>query len=248
MPWPLPEGEAERLALAKSYPFPAPPDSYLFDQGQHVPLTAVGGDPALFHDRTPVIAHGSNRSPEQLARKYGDAARIPVTRGWLADYDVVYSAHITQYGAVASTLQYVPGARARIAVNWLDRAQLQRMHETEGPSNYRYGEMVGLILDLEAGPATRLDSLWIYMSSNGCLSRDQAPVGLAAVETKTRPHEALSQEAALEHVRERHRSEIGLEEMILRTIADPSYRQALVAEMRAEAVPARAPHFDPESR
>lgn len=248
MPWPLPEGEAERLALAKGYPFPAPDDSYLFEDGGHRPLaTAEARDPTLFRDRRPVIAHGSNRSPEQLARKYGRAARIPVTRGWLADYDVVYSAHITQYGAVASTLHYLPGARARISINWLDAAQLARMHETEGPSNYQYGEMAGIVLELEAGPAERLDRAWVYLSKNGCLARDAAPLGIAAVQAEPRPHGALPQEAALQHVRSRHRPESSLKAMILTAIADQGYRQSLVAEMRAESVPAAAPHFDPDA-
>ena len=248
MPWPLPEGEAERLALAKGYPFPAPDDSFLFQDGRHRPLTeSERRNGNIFAGRTPVIAHGSNRSPEQLVRKYGVTARIPVTRGWLADYDVVYSAHITQYGAVASTLQYTPGARARIAVNWLDEVQLARMHVTEGPSNYQYGEMVGIILALEAGPVERLDAAWIYFSKNGCLSRDGAPLGMAAVEGESRPHDALPQEAALQHVRSRHRPDTGLDAMILEAIADGGYRQSLVAEMRAEAVPAKAPHFDPDA-
>lgn len=248
MPWPLPEGEAERLALAKGYPFPAPDASFLFRDGSHRALTtAQAYDSGLFAGRTPVIAHGSNRSPEQLARKYGAAATIPVTRGWLADYDVVYSAHITQYGAVASTLHYVPGARARISINWLDETQLARMHETEGPSNYQYGEMAGIILDLEAGPATRLERAWIYFSKNGCLARDGAPIGIAAVEAESRPHDALPQEATLEHVRTKHRPESDVDAMILRAIADKGYRQSLVEEMRAEAVPARAPHFDPDA-
>ncbi len=244
MPWPLPEGEAERLALAKGYPFVAPAESYLFDAGEQRPLPQ---DESLFRGRTPVVAHGSNRSPEQLARKYGRSARIPVTRGWLADYDVVYSAHITQYGAVASTPQYVPGARARISITWLDSGQLARMHETEGPSNYRYGEMVGIVLALEAGPAERLDRAWVYLSNNGCLAQEAAPVGLEAVQAEPRPHRALSQVSALGHVRARYRPEAALDAMILRAIAEPDYRQRLVAEMRAEAVASRAPHFDPDS-
>ena len=90
MPWKLPESDRELLALAKSYPFPAPEGSYLFSGGEAGPIA-----PADFAGRVPVLAHGSNRSPEQLRRKFGTAAEIPVTYGWLADYDVVYSAHIT---------------------------------------------------------------------------------------------------------------------------------------------------------
>ena len=246
MPWPLPADDDARLTLAKTYPFPAPEDSFLFAEGRHTTLAAGRAvADSLFAGRTPVLAHGSNRSPEQLARKYGDAAVIPVTRGWLNDYDVVYSAHITQYGAVASTLHYAPGTRSRISINWLDGRQLARMHETEGPSNYQYGELVGVDLVLEVGPAERLFEVWIYLSTNGCLARDGAPVSLAAVGAEGRPHRALPQEGALGHVRQRHRPDTGLDEMILRAVADRDYRQSLVAEMRAAAVPASAPHFAP---
>ena len=90
MPWKLPEREAELLRLAKSYPYEAPRVSYLFAQGAARPLTNYDHDRRLFDGRVPVIAHGSNRAPAQLARKYGAAAEIPVSLGWLAEHDVVY--------------------------------------------------------------------------------------------------------------------------------------------------------------
>src|SRR5918992_1771889 len=130
-PWTLPDSEHELLLLAKAYPFPAPSVSYLFRDGQAHTI-----DEARFEGRVPVIAHGSNRSPEQLRRKFdrfsGAAGEIPVTLSWLDEYDIVYSAHITTYGSIASTLQHVPGCRARVAITWLNDAQLTRMHETEG--------------------------------------------------------------------------------------------------------------------
>ena len=239
MPWTLPEGDAGLLALAKSYPFDAPAHSYLFAGGEVRPLGEAGAV-----DRVPVIAHGSNRSPDQLRRKFGDAAEIPVTIGWLADHDVVYSAHITQYGAVASTLQHAPDARVRISITWLAPAQLERMHETEGPSNYAYGRLTGIELDLERGPAARLAEAWVYMGRNGCLDLDGGPVGIAAVEAQGRAHHARRQEEALELVRARHRPDLPLDAMILEAIRTPERRLRTVAEMRARAIPAHAPHFE----
>ena len=87
MPWPLPDTDLDLLALAKAYPFADPGKSYHFRGGAARPLEAAG--PEVFAGRTPVIAHGSNRSPDQLRRKYGAAAEIPVSRGWLAEHDVV---------------------------------------------------------------------------------------------------------------------------------------------------------------
>ena len=78
------------VALASGYPYAFPACSYLFRDGAQHPLPA--GLPALLADRVPVIACGSNRAPEQLARKFGDwphPLAIPVLCGRLAGFDVV---------------------------------------------------------------------------------------------------------------------------------------------------------------
>ncbi|MCG8360827.1 MAG: hypothetical protein MI920_35140 [Kiloniellales bacterium] len=248
MPWALPDSDSARLALAKAYPFSAPRGSYVFARGEAHPLTEGTVDPGLFQRRRPVLAHGSNRSPDQLRRKYGESAMIPVTVGWLEHYDVVYSAHVTQYGAIASTLQHVHGVRARVAVTWLTEEQLARMHETEGPSTYRYGHLRGVRLVLDGAPAGTLTDIDAYLSSNGCLAREGEAIGLAAIEAEGRPHPELSQEAVLLHVRDRYRPGADLDAMILRKISDKALRQALVEEMRAEAVPAETPHFQEVGR
>ncbi len=245
MSWPLPESPAARLALAKSYPFPAPGRSYLFRDGVARPLDSGTAQAALFAARQPVVGHGSNRSPEQLRRKFGTRVEIPVSRAWLRDYDVVYSAHVTQYGSIAANLQHTPGAVAEVYVTWLARDQLRRMHETElGGENYYYGRLNGVSLGLEAGPVAGLRAVNVYLSTRGCLARDGAPLGLAAVASKGRPHAALDQAGALELVRGRHRPERALDHHILETIRDPKGRKALVAEMMAQALPTEAPHFE----
>ena len=242
MPWPLPSSDAEILALAKAYPFAAPGESYLFKDGAAAPLAAVGRE--TFAGRTAVLAHGSNRSPDQLRRKFGAEAEIPVTRAWLADYDVVYSAHVTQYGSIAADLRHAPGVRACVYVTWLSETQLARMHETElGGENYRYGVMERIELTLETGPAGGLGEAWAYLSSRGCLAADGQPQGLAAVEADGRPHGALDQDGALEAVRARHRTRETLDHFILSNVRDPARRKGLIAEMRAHALPSAAPHF-----
>ncbi|RMD61532.1 MAG: hypothetical protein D6826_09675 [Alphaproteobacteria bacterium] len=248
MPWPLPDDEAELVHLAKSYPFAAPEGSYLFSNGKARPLAAASRDDDPFAGRTPVIAHGSNRSPAQLRRKFGRDGEIPVTRAWLADYDVVYSAHVTRYGSVAANLHHVPGVRVAVFVTWLNAAQLARMHETElGGENYRFGRLSGIDLVVEAGgeamPA--LDEAWVYLSTRGCLAIEGAPVGLAAVAAHGRPHRALDQEALLSWLwrRHRHRPDLGLDGFILENIRNAGRRAALTATLAAEAMPMAAPHF-----
>ncbi len=245
MSWPLPTGDRERLALAKSYPFPTPGGSYLFRDGIAQALESGTSHATIFAGRHAVIGHGSNRSPEQLHRKFGAGVEIPVSRAWLSDYDVVYSAHVTQYGSIAANLQHSPGASAEVYVNWLTEAQLARMHETEmGGENYYYGRLGGVSLGLEAGPVADLGEVNVYLSTRGCLARDGAPLGLAAAASKDRPHAALDQVGALDLVRRRHRPERDLDHHILETIRDPAGRKVLVAEMMAQALPAKAPHFE----
>ena len=134
MPWTLPESDDALLRLAKGYPYAAPDGSYLYRDGESLALTGPL-DPALTSGRVPVIAHGSNRAPEQIHRKFGHlkgtASEIPVTRAWLSDHDVVYSAHMTRYGSISATLHEAPGTRVQVYVTRLTEAQLPRMLETE---------------------------------------------------------------------------------------------------------------------
>lgn len=250
MPWPLPENDADLIRLAKAYPFDAPARSYLFRGGTaHALVASNAGEKTtangsvVFDQRVAVIAHGSNRSPEQLRRKYGDDAEIPVTYGWLTDYDVVYSAHVTRYGSVASTLQHTPGCKVQIAINWLTDAQLGRMHETEG-HNYAFGHLSGAELDLETGPANSFTDPHLYLSGGGCLGWQGAPVGLTAVKSKGRRYSALDQEAALALICDRHHPESTLDAFILEAIRNPEGRRKLIAEMSQHAITPAMPHFE----
>ncbi|MGH6886176.1 MAG: hypothetical protein ACREGK_08885, partial [Geminicoccales bacterium] len=215
MPWPLPKESAERLALAKGYPYPAPPKSYLLSAGAVRPLEA-GEAARSVAGRQPVIAHGSNRSPEQLLRKYGATAEIPVTYAWLADYDVVYAAHVTRYASIASTLHHAPGCAVRIAVTWLDAVQLRRMHETEG-AKYLYGALEGASFACELGLSARLAAAppTLYLYRLGALAEAGAPLGLAALEARNRRHAARDQLAILEWVRARHHGAEALDALLL---------------------------------
>jgi hypothetical protein len=244
MPWPLPTSEPELLALAKSYPFAAPAQSYLFREGAAAPADPSLSAAESYHGRTAVIAHGSNRSPDQLLRKFGAGAEIPVTRAWLADYDVVFSAHVTMYGSIAANLRHAPGVRVCVFVTWLTAAQLTRMHETElGGENYFYGCLEGIDLALELGPRGGLREARVYLSTRGCVAERGRPLGLAAVEARGRTHAALPQGGAQETLRRRHRADEDLDEFILRNIRDRARRTALIAEMGAQALPAAVPNF-----
>ena len=202
-------------------------------------------NPDRYAGRVPVIAHGSNRAPDQLRRKYGRTAEIPVSRAWLHDYDVVFSAHVTRYGSIAANLHHALGMQVEVFVTWLDAPQLARMHETElGGEVYVYGRMAGIVLELDHGPADRLSEAYVYLSRRGCLATDGQPLALAEVGARTRAHTAMAQIGILELVHRRHGGDLSLDDLILRAIRDPAYRRALIAAMGDGAVPTSAPHFE----
>ena len=249
MPWALPETDDALLRLAKGYPYAAPAGSYLYRDGTSEPL--VGPlDPALIEGRVPVIAHGSNRAPEQLHRKFGhltgEASTIPVTRAWLAGHDVVYSAHMTRYGALSATLHEAAGTRVQVYVTWLTQAQLPRMHETEiGAGNYGYGRMSGLSLTVEEGP--ELAEAFCYLAVHGCLCDPDmagAPLALSAVPAQSRLHRAVDQEGALAVLHQAHHGGLALDAMILAHIKDVERRRRLVAALQTTCVPWSVPGFE----
>lgn len=175
------------LLRAKGYPYTAPDHDYLFRGGVAEPLPA----PYDFAGRVPVVGIGSNRSPLQLARKYGASAEIPVTWAVLDGFDVVYAAHVSYYGSVTATLHPSPGTRVTVAVTWLDPAQLAAMHATEG--GYHFGWLSGGAL-VERRTGKPLPRAGLYVCKAGALVLEGEPVALAAITAEGRRFRALGQE------------------------------------------------------
>ncbi len=223
MPWTLPSDPAGLLALATDYPYAAPADSYLFAEGQARGLSADAWAAFDFADRLPVLAHGSNRSPDQLRRKFGAAAEIPVTYGRLQGFDVVYAAHVARYGAVTSTLAAVPGVAARVALNWLTPAQLDFMHQTER-MNYAYGQLPDGCFQPEVGPPPAVTA--VYVGNHGPLRLDGGLVALAAVSAEGRPHPQLWQHEIQARLADEHYPGAELEALLLERIRDPQARRS----------------------
>ena len=230
----MPENRA-KLARAREYPYQIPEGSYLWRGGQ---ITAF--DTAMRIDRTPVLAIGSNQSPDQLTRKFGELGEIPVQRARLRDFDIYYSAHITSYGSVPAMLQHAPGAEATLSVIWLDHRQLDIMHGTElYAAKYRYAviEDIGLALDCR----TNLKFVHLYVGLNGHLLHDGNAVALSAVPAKGRRPKALTTAEALEIVRKRCSPDCEPDEFVLKLVDDPGFRSACTAAIAADAVPFRHP-------
>ena len=115
------------LNRAFDYPYSWPKDSYVLKNGRVDAFTQ-----ADLTQRQAVLAIGSNRSPSQLVRKFGSNTCIPVERVSLEDYDIVFGARLSRYGAVPATPFPCPGVVVDVAINWLTAEQMDIMHRTEG--------------------------------------------------------------------------------------------------------------------
>jgi hypothetical protein len=176
-------GEREAiLARALRYPYEVPKRSYLFRDGAVLELPEASD----LNGREPLLAYGANAAPEALARKLAalPGVELPVMRAELDGYDIVYSAHVSPYGAVPATLLESPGTRAPVFVIHPTAAQRTLLTATE--PNYDLVE---------------LDGLAAYRSKHGPLSLDGSPVALAAARSHGRTLPELDEPAVLELVR-----------------------------------------------
>lgn len=193
----------EVLSRALGYPYEAPRRSFALVEGRTVDPGSVDLGPS---PRRPLLAYGSNASPAVLERKLGDAGEpLLAERASLAEFDVVYSAHISPYGAIPATLAPSPGTEVDVFVLRLTSAQYRAIEATE--LNYELSEADGL-------PA--------YLSRHGCLLLDGSPIALRAVGARNRRLPELDQRQVLEWVREAVAPEEPLERFIRDSAADPA--------------------------
>ncbi len=227
----------DRIAHAKSYPFPAPDHCFLYEGGDWRPLADDNFD---CHGRAPVLAAGSNQSPEQIHRKFGDladAGAIPAQRARLHDFDVVYAAHLTRYGSVPATFQHSPGTAVTVFLLWLNEAQLARMHETE--RNYTYDHLTGIHIALDAGGS--LGEAYAYSAKCGCLNHEGDCVSLFEIAAEGRKFTALRQTDMLGVVRDRLAPGTELDIFVGQHIADRAVQQTRSRAMGTDALPAAFP-------
>lgn len=185
------------LARALDYPYATPDRSYLYRDGEAVELPPEGPD---LDGRTPLLSYGANASPEALGRKLTrlPGAELPVLQFELKEFDVVYSAHVSPYGAVPATLLESPGTVAPVFLLHPTAEQLALLTASE--PNYDLVEVGGTP---------------VYRSKHGCLEIDGAQVALAAVRSAGRTLAELDEPAILERVRSHLRPELSLREFVL---------------------------------
>lgn len=184
------------LKRALEYPYATPDRSYLYLDGQARELPAGGAD---LDGRAPLLSYGANSAPEALARKLAPlpGVELPVLQAELEGFDVVYSAHVSPYGAVPATLKASPGTTAPVFVAYPTPEQRSLLAASE--PNYDLVEVNGIAA---------------FRSKHGCLSVDGSAVALAAVRSAGRSLPELDEPAVLERVRARTAPDLGLEEFV----------------------------------
>lgn len=220
---------SEMLARAAAYPYPAPLRSFV-QLGERT--LELAGDPDLA-GRRPLLAYGANASPQELARMLASLPRdpLPVLHGGVADFDVVYSAHISPYGAVPSTLQRSPGTIAPVYVAYPTEAQRQAIVASD--PNYVPAE---LELEVRTEEGERLTIVDALVSRHGCLSLDGGEVAVAAVEAERRRFPSMGEIEVLERVRHILAPEQDLERFVESSL-DPGLAAARSAVLHGNAIP-----------
>ncbi|PZR69306.1 MAG: hypothetical protein DLM63_02160 [Solirubrobacterales bacterium] len=224
------------LARALRYPFPAPDRSISLRDGLQTPL-----DPsrARWQGRRAILAYGANAAPEALALKLGLDAHLDLLRGTLHGFDVVYSAHLSAYGAIPSTLRRSSGTSIAAYVLLLSDDQLARLHTTE--PNYKFVALSGLEITIhglehDAGPQLRLDGA--YVSRHGSLAVAGRELAVQAIPARQRRLPAAGERDALKLARDRLAPGIGLAEFVAIAVSDAEQRDQWTAALRRDAIAA----------
>jgi hypothetical protein len=206
--------EAAILQRALRYPHEAPERSFVLRAGRVHDADQAAVDELA---REPLLAYGANCSPEMLAMKLGaDPDPLLAERTTLRDHDVVYSAHVSLYGAVPATLAPSPGTEVAAFVLRLTPAQRRALDATE--PNYEAATVAGW-------PA--------YLSRHGALELDGSRVALAAVPAGGRVLPSLDEREVLERVAATLAPGTPLERFVLDAAADPSLARRWTEALRS---------------
>ncbi|GJL80783.1 MAG: hypothetical protein DHS20C01_04170 [marine bacterium B5-7] len=220
------DDEDGRYQRAIRYPYDWPSDCYLFHSGRsHLVHDRI----AAREGRVAVLAYGSNRSPEQLMRKFGKLhanQAIFVERCELSGWDVIHSAHVTRYGAIPAALVANPDVTIRVAVTWLDNKQLYIMDESES-TGCNYGRQT-LTRSAKPGDGDANEyEVQAYVTSHGPLRVDQQLVSHAAIDAKGRPDKGLHTIDVLKRAHTLFASTQSFKQFVLGLCDDARYRKEI---------------------
>lgn len=244
--------EAEAVHRALSYPYDFPREAFVLvdgrmngfdtagqslaaarvigDSGDELlaDLLAASGEP--LSERVPVLGYGSNAAPSQLRRKFADSEPgciIPVLKVRLRGFDVVYSAHVSVYGAVPATLCPRPGTIVEGVVTLLSPRQAETMLRSEG-GNYTVEAVDPRAIESSAMRGLR-HTPRVYVSRYGALAIEGQPIALSAVRASGRTLVEFTEAQMLARVVAELAPSLSVEDFILECNRNESARLKWVA-------------------
>lgn len=152
------------------------------------------------HDRIPVIAIGSNSSPDVMIKKFKDKAvggDFAILQATIGDHAVVHGAFVGAKGTVPATLTPDKHSSAHITVAFLTKDQVEKLMTTE--PNYDVAAIESEVELRGFRPIVPSGAL-VYVSPWGALTKDgQNPLILSSIPSTT-PHETVTSLEAMEFV------------------------------------------------
>lgn len=202
--------ELVRRALA--YPYDPPAGSFVQVGERTLPVPPEEIDVA---GRRALLAYGANASPEALTRKLAHLPPEPIAvlRVALSGWDVVYSAHVTRYGAVPAAVVPSPGTVASVHLVFPGDEQLAAIVATEG-ANYELRQLTDFTAELEIG-GEGPGEIDAFIGVHGPLLVGGSPVALAAIPARGRAFPELTTPEMIERVRAAIHPELTLREFIV---------------------------------
>lgn len=197
------ESSKSQLKRAFDYPYPRPSTSFIFKGTQTPILVPTSLEALLNHGGAPrkfILAIGSNASPEQLLRKYGDLSQqplsaeseIPVVETEVYELDVVYAPFLARYGSVPATVCASVGTVLKIHATLLTAAQMSVMHASE--SAYHFVRLIDTDVRIPALDLLVTCPVYAYVAYDGVLHDDRGwPMAVEEVTGEGRLFRLVSQ-------------------------------------------------------
>ncbi len=201
----------EIYARALGYPWPRPAQSYLLAGDVVAPLDGLEAPAreAVLAElagaesgRHPLLAFGSNGSPETLALKFAHLPeperRLVVLAGDLHDFDVGAAAGPTLYGSLPATIFPSAGTAVRASLLWVTTVQLVALTWTE--ISYRLGRLDGVGFAADEPRVPTVEHVYAFVSRWGAHCVDGDAVAMRAIPASGRSGPALTQEQLLDQI------------------------------------------------
>ncbi|MEM8561864.1 MAG: hypothetical protein AAGF57_06495 [Pseudomonadota bacterium] len=174
----------------------------------------------------PIVGYGSNPAPAQLSRKFAKeistgSVVMPVLKGSIEGYDVVWTPLFVRYGGMPATLFPSEGTNTDIWVNWMTESERARTDETENLSGSWYiRTALPPNIATFRGPAPTV--IEVYLSCYGALDLGEGPIAVKAIPARGRQFSAMSSPDILQAVLHRFSEYDTVVDLVFANASDPT--------------------------